>query len=171
VTTQESSLLSELRRVHEMLRRDLATVKEIAAATAAGQPAARIRDDLSTLHAQGPLLRLKANCLGYCQLVHSHHGGEDSMLFPAVRRAAPQLAATIDQLEADHRTVSDLLDRIEAAAHDLGDDATARGRLVEALDTLTTHLHDHLAFEERSLAPVLRTWTHWPHPGRPEEST
>ncbi|MCW6006032.1 hemerythrin domain-containing protein [Micromonospora sp. CPCC 205371] len=88
------------------------------------------------------------------------------MLFPAVRRAAPHLAATIDQLEADHRAVSDLLDRIEATAHDLGNDDAARGRLVEALETLTTHLHDHLAFEERSLAPVLRTWTRWPHPGQ-----
>jgi len=163
VTTREASLFGELRRVHDMLRRDLATVKEIAAATSAGEPAARVRDSLNDLHTRGPLLRLQANCLGYCQLVHSHHGGEDGMLFPAVRRAAPHLAATIDRLEADHRTVSDLLDRIEAAARDLGgDDATARVRLVEALDGLTTHLHEHLAFEERALAPVLRGWSHWP---------
>lgn len=162
MTTREASLFSELRRVHDMLRHDLAAVKQIAAAAAAGTTAAQVRDDLNALHAQGPLLRLKANCLGYCQLVHSHHGGEDTMLFPAVRQAAPHLAATIDQLEADHRTVSDLLDRIEATARELGDDPTSRGRLVEALDTLTSHLHDHLAFEERVLAPVLQEWTHWP---------
>jgi len=149
-----------------MLRRDLAAVQGIAAAAAAGEPAEQVRHDLSALQTSGPLLRLKANCLGYCQLVHSHHSGEDSLLFPAVRRAAPHLAATIDRLEADHRAVSDLLDRIEAAAHDLGHVTTARARLVAALDLLSTHLHDHLAFEERSLAPVLGTWTH-----RPSSST
>ncbi|MGN9912850.1 hemerythrin domain-containing protein [Phytohabitans sp. LJ34] len=163
MTTREASLFGELLRVHDMLRRDLAAVKEIAAAAAAGEPAVRVRDGLDALHARGPLLQLKANCLGYCQLVHAHHGGEDGMLFPAVRRAAPHLAGTVDRLEEDHRTVSDLLDKIEAAARDLGSDGdAARVRLVEALDSLTTHLHEHLAFEEQALAPVLRTWTHWP---------
>jgi hemerythrin-like domain-containing protein len=75
---------------------------------------------------------------------------------------APHLAATVDRLEADHRTVSDLLDRVEAAADRLADDATARTRLVEALDTLRTHLHEHLAVEEEALGPILESWTQWP---------
>ena len=160
--TRNQSLLGELRRVHTMLRDDLAAVREIAAATAAGRPVAHVRDDLAELHARGPLLRLQANCLGYCQLVHSHHGGEDTTLFPVIRQVAPHLAATVDRLEADHRTVSDLLDRVEAAAGRLTDDTTARARLVEALDTLSTHLHEHLAVEEEALGPILESWTRWP---------
>jgi iron-sulfur cluster repair protein YtfE (RIC family) len=160
--TRNESLLGELKRVHAMLRDDLTAVREIAAATAAGRPAADVRDDLADLHARGPLLRLKANCLGYCQLVHSHHGGEDTMLFPVIRQVAPHLAATVDRLEADHRTVSDLLDRVETAAGALADDVTARRRLVEALDTLAIHLHEHLAVEEEALGPILDSWAEWP---------
>lgn len=156
-------LLRELKWVHDMLRRDLRTCRALADAASAGAPAARLRDELGRLASRGPLFQLKVNCLGYCRLVHAHHGGEDAALFPAVRRGAPQLGAVVDRLEADHRIVSDLLDEVEAAARRL-DDAGARTRLVEALTELSAQLLDHLDREEEALAPVLLTWAHWPHP-------
>lgn len=156
-------LLRELKWVHDMLRRDLRTCRALADAASAGAPAARLRDELGRLASRGPLFQLKVNCLGYCRLVHAHHGGEDAALFPAVRRGAPQLGAVVDRLEADHRIVSDLLDEVEAAASQL-DDAGARTRLVDALTELSAQLLDHLDREEEVLAPVLLTWAHWPHP-------
>jgi iron-sulfur cluster repair protein YtfE (RIC family) len=120
-----------------------------------------VRDGLAELEAGGPLFQLRATCLGYCQLLHSHHGGEDEVLFPAVRRAAPHLAATVDRLEADHREVSAVLDEIEALAHDL-DQSAARAALVEALTRLSTGLLEHLAFEEDTIGPVLDGWGEWP---------
>ena len=105
------------------------------------------------------------NCLRYCAFVHEHHTNEDVALFPAVRRSAPQLGATVDRLESDHRVVAGLLDEIEAAARDLDGAAAARGRLVEALGTLSAHLLEHLAFEEEALAPVLASWKAWPFHG------
>ena len=72
------------------------------------------------------------------------------MLFPAVRRAAPHLAAVVDRLEADHREVSATLDEIEALAHEL-DDAKARAALVEALTRLSGGLLEHLAYEEETI--------------------
>ena len=157
-------LLRELRWVHDMLRRDLKTCGELADAAAAGAPAADLRDELDRLASRGPLFELKVNCLRYCRLVHSHHGGEDVALFPEVRRSAPHLGAVVDRLEADHRVVSDLLDEVEAAARKLDDaDATdARTRLVDALTALSAHLLEHLEFEEEALAPVLLAWGRWP---------
>lgn len=159
-------LLRELKWVHDMLRRDLRTCRALADAASAGAPAARLRDELGRLASRGPLFQLKVNCLGYCRLVHAHHGGEDAALFPAVRRGAPQLGAVVDRLEADHRIVSDLLDEVEAAAHHLHDahSTNARTRLVEALTGLSAHLLAHLTREEDALAPVLLTWEHWPQP-------
>ncbi|MDG6102156.1 hemerythrin domain-containing protein [Dactylosporangium aurantiacum] len=157
-------LLAELRWVHDMVRRDLATVRRLAADAARGAPAPAIEEGLRGLRTQGGLFQLRVNCLRYCRFVHEHHTNEDVALFPAVRRAAPQLAATVDRLEADHRAVAGLLDEIEAAAGDLAA-AGARTRLVEALDTLSAHLLAHLAFEEEALAPVLATWTAWPFHG------
>jgi hypothetical protein len=58
---------------------------------------------------------------------------------------------------ADHRVVSDLLDRVEAAAESLGgpEDAPARPALSAALDALSVHLLAHLDTEEAALEPVL----------------
>jgi iron-sulfur cluster repair protein YtfE (RIC family) len=151
-----------------MLRRDLAAVRQLAAAAAEGASAPDIRAGLHRLQSRGPLFQLRVNCLSYCQTLHSHHRGEDAGLFPAVRRAAPELGRTVDRLEADHRLVSDLLDGIEESVRTL-DDATLpadRAHLVEALDTLSAHLLEHLDVEEEALAPVLLSWKTWPVDGK-----
>ncbi len=82
-------MVEELKWVHGMIRRDLQTVREMAADTAVGLPAERIQARLRTLAAGGPLWQLKINCLQYCRFVHSHHQAESVMLFPALRQANP----------------------------------------------------------------------------------
>jgi iron-sulfur cluster repair protein YtfE (RIC family) len=159
-----SPLLRELERVHDMLRRDLRTCRDLADAAMTGVPAVHLRDTLGQLASRGPLFQLKVNCLRYCELVHAHHGGEDESLFPAVRASAPHLGAVVDRLEADHRLVSDLLDQVEFAAAQLDDveAITSRKRLADALTALSRHLLEHLDVEEEALAPVLRAWQGWP---------
>ncbi|MUL43790.1 hemerythrin domain-containing protein [Streptomonospora sp. PA3] len=162
--TAPQNLFDELRLVHGMLRRDLRTCRELAEAALAGAPAHAIRAELDRLANRGPLFQLKVTCLRYCRVVHAHHGIEDAMLLPAVRRAAPHLGEAVDRLEADHRTVAAVLDEVEAAAQalDAGADTAARTRLSEALTALSDHLLEHLDFEEESIGPVLATWTQWP---------
>jgi len=157
-------LLQELVAVHDMLRRDLRRCRELADAALAGAPPADLRLELERLASRGPLFQLKATCLGYCRVVHSHHGREDDTLFPAVRRSAPHLGDLVDRLEADHRVVSDLLDQVETAALqlDTADLADARTRLVDALSTLSDRLLEHLDREEEALGPVFLTWGQWP---------
>ena len=161
--TRPQALAGQLVWVHEMLRRDLASARGLAEEAANGLPADAVRSGLTELESQGPLFRLRTTCLGYCQLLHSHHGGETDLLFPAVRTAAPHLAAAVDRLEAEHRTVSTLLDEIEGVAADLGPD-TARRTLARALNRLSAVLEDHLAYEEEVLVPVLEEWDEWPRP-------
>ena len=144
-----------------MLRRDLGTVRELATRAAGGASTADVRAELNDLQSRSLLFQLRANCLGYCQIVHSHHGHEDALLFPAVRRTAPHLGKTVDRLEADHRVVSALLDRVEELADGL-DEQPTRQDLVVALTRLSTDLLEHLAFEEESIGPVLNSWEHWP---------
>jgi hypothetical protein len=148
-----------------MLRDDLAVVRRLAGAAENGGANAEIQAGLSQLQTNGPLFALRARCLGYCRLVHSHHHLEDAALFPVVRDGAPELAAALDRLVDDHRVVAGLLDEIEAATSALDDqDPGVRGRLVAALGELSDHLLDHLGREEEILAPVLRAWTNWPVP-------
>jgi hemerythrin superfamily protein len=166
-------LLQELLRVHDTLRRDLRTCRDLADAALAGASTAHLRDTLDQLGARSPLFQLKVNCLRYCELVHAHHGAEDVSLFPAVRASAPELGAVVDRLEADHRLVSDLLDQVEVAVAQLHDaEATAaRQRLADVLTALSRHLLEHLDVEEEALAPVFMTWQSWPPnnlPRRPD---
>ncbi|WP_159001163.1 hemerythrin domain-containing protein [Streptomyces sp. SBT349] len=156
--------MTELRWVHDMIRRDLGVVERLADRVAAGLPADEVRAGLRSLAAQGPLWQLKINCLRYCRFVHGHHGLESSMLFPALRRGNPALGPVIDRLEADHRRVSGLLDEVEAAAGGLGgpDEPAVRGRLVAALKGLAAELLPHLEYEEENISATLATLTGLP---------
>ena len=153
----DNPLLAELQAVHAMLRRDLATCRKLAAAAASGAPPAQLRSGLKQLRTKGPLFQLRANCVQHCHAVRAHHEGEDAGLFASVRRAAPNLRAAVDELQADHRAVSDLLDQVEGAARGLENSAATRARLVDALTALSTRLLAHLDLEERVLGPALRT--------------
>jgi len=149
----------ELLWVHGMIRRDLATVRELAGAVTNGMSAADVKAQLDDLKTNGPLWQLKVNCLQYCRFVHAHHGAEDRMLFPVLRSANPDLAPVIDRLEADHRRVSGLLDTVEEAARALGADgeAEARARVAGGLEALAEHLLEHLDFEEENVAETMKS--------------
>ncbi len=162
-------LLEELKWVHSLVRRDLQTCRTLAVDVAKGAAPDQIQAQLEMLQTRGPLFQLRTNCLHYCRFVHSHHSAEDILLFPAVRRFAPTLNASVDKLESDHRQVSLLLDTVEYEARQLaGSDplpsavTPARQLLVEALDKLSGCLSEHLAYEEETLAPVLSAWDNWP---------
>ena len=141
-------MVAELKWVHNMIRRDLRTVRQMAADAAAGREAGEIRAGIRSLAASGPLWQLKAGCLHYCRFVHSHHHAESVLLFPALRRANPALNPVVDKLEADHASVSDLLGEVETAARELSDaeDPAARDRLTQALQQLSADLLAHLLF-------------------------
>ena len=154
---QEQSLAEQLRWVHHMLRRDLAAVRQLAHRVTDGATPAEVSANLQALQSRGPLFQLRVNCLSYCQTLGAHHHNEDTVLFPAVRRAAPHLTAAVDRLEADHVIVAALLDRIGGLTNDLTD-RQARLELADVLDKLATNLLTHLEFEETALQPVLDAW-------------
>jgi hypothetical protein len=164
-TEQGKALFQELLWVHGAIRRDLETVRELSAEVAGGLPAEQARERIEELKTGGPLWQLKVNCLRYCRFVHMHHNAEDTLFFPRLREADPDLAPVVDKLEADHRVVSDLLDEVEASAAVLDQDegeAEARRRLVVALETLADALLTHLDYEEASAGPTIRSLTAHP---------
>jgi hypothetical protein len=157
-------MVQELKWVHDLIRRDLRTVRQLATDVDAGVPAGRVRAGVESLATNGPLWQLKINCLRYCHFVHAHHHAESAMLFPRLRRTNPALNPVVDKLEADHVAVAGLLDEVDGAARALGNhaDRAARQRLSQALQTLSTDLLAHLAYEEDQISDTLRTWTRWP---------
>jgi hypothetical protein len=156
------ALVEELRWVHGIIRRNLATIAAIVADINGGVPAAQIRAQITELAATSAIWTLRVNCLRYCGLVHSHHHGEDTMLFPGLRRANPAICPVIDKLEADHVVIAGYLDAVEAAAQRILADESARVELAGSLDDLAAHLIVHLDYEEANLNPTLRRLSAWP---------
>ena len=157
-TDRGKAMFEELLWVHSVIRRDLEIVEKLAADAADGLPGEAIQETLGELKSAGPLWQLKVNCLRYCRFVHSHHGAEDTLLFPALRAVDASMEPIVDRLEADHAKVSDLLNAVEDAAQALTgtDAADARRRVVEGLKDLHGHLLEHLDYEEASAGPAMR---------------
>ena len=161
-TDRGRAIFAELLWVHAAIRRDLEIVEQLAADAGNGLPGEAIQDTLGDLKTAGPLWQLKVNCLRYCRFVHSHHGAEDVLLLPTLRAADPSLGPVVDRLEADHATVSDLLEVVEAAARDLTetDGGDSRRRVIDGLQKLHVHLLEHLDYEELNAGPTIRRLDH-----------
>ena len=156
------ALVEELRWVHGIISRNLATIAALVADINGGAPAAQIRAQITELAATSAIWTLRVNCLRYCGLVHSHHHGEDTMLFPGLRRVNPTICPVIDKLEADHVVIAGSLDAVEAAAERILTDESARVELAGSLDDLSAHVIVHLDYEEANLNPTLRRLSAWP---------
>ena len=95
-------------------------------------------------------------------LLHRHHTGEDTGLWPMVRRRAPDLGAQLDMMEAEHASVASAIVSTRSAARQYsttGDTSAAR-RLREALVGLGGVLLPHLDHEETEVMPrVMRALT------------
>ncbi len=158
------ALVEELKWVHDLIRRDLGTVRRLAGELSNGLAGEAAATTIQSLEVGSPLWQLKINCLQYCRFVHSHHHAESALLFPRLRLANPALGPVVDKLESDHARVSDLLDDVSAAALELAEqeDAAVRQRLIDALQVLSAELLAHLAYEEEHVSGTLRSWSSWP---------
>jgi glycerol-3-phosphate dehydrogenase len=152
------ALFEELLWIHSMIRRDLATVRQLAADVATSMPAHEITEEIKNLKRGGKLWQLKMGCLRYCRFVHSHHNLEDVAFFPSLRAVNPAFNRVVDKLEDDHRRVSDLLDAVEEGADILTkiDSDAVRRSIGDTLTVLSERLLDHLDYEELNAGPTLR---------------
>jgi archaellum component FlaC len=157
-TARGRAIYESLLFVHSHIRRDLETVRQLAAEALDGASAEQLREQLNELKRGSILWRLQVNCLRYCSFVHLHHNAEDTHFFGELRQANPSINQVIDRLQADHRRVSDDLDAVEAAADALQHESSdARQSVVGALLALERNLLAHLDYEELSIeSTVLR---------------
>jgi hypothetical protein len=133
---------------HTALRRDLE--RAIGSLTPAARPT----------QAQRAALAEHVNLV--LDLLHHHHTGEDTGLWPLVRRRAPDLGSQLDMMEAEHASVAGAIVSTRAAARQYAatSDPSASGRLREAIVELSGVLLPHLDHEETEVMPrVMRALT------------
>jgi deazaflavin-dependent oxidoreductase (nitroreductase family) len=135
-TVNASSLGEGMKVVHDAFRRELALIR------------AEMRNgNGSTLGVQ-----LRVNCLTFCQGLHNHHTGEDTMLFPHIATQHPSVAPTLERLREEHEQIAVLVEELRRAVSAESTDPTAARAEVERL---TLDLEAHLTYEEQELLPLL----------------
>ncbi len=128
--------------MHSAMRRDFVRVRSVLGTPAAAEPARRTA--------------LAEHVLWLMQVLHDHHAGEDDGLYPLVLRRNPASAELVEQMDADHGTITPAMDRLaQAARRHLADPGSPDEQLAEALDGLTDVLLPHLEREELVMMPVV----------------
>jgi len=125
--------------VHSALRRDL----ERARIVLSGEV-----DDARGHELAGHLVWMMA-------FLHEHHEGEDVGLYPMVRARAPELAAILDEMHAEHAAIADAMTGLSGAAQRWQHDPSAQTAVSDGLAALSAVLNPHLEHEEREMMPLL----------------
>jgi hypothetical protein len=91
--------------------------------------------------------------------LHSHHEGEDIILWDRLEQRAPSCAAHVAQMREQHAQVAAGLEVVEAAVPEwvsVGS-AAQRDRVADAVQDVLTTLERHLGAEETTILPVAQT--------------
>ena len=147
---------AQLVQVHDMLRRELAAIRDLITQVQKGAiDAGQARSELSQMTMRQNNWTLGAYCESYCRVVTQHHSIEDAAVFPYLRTAEPGLGPVLDRLSEEHGLIHRVIESVDRAlVRHIGhpDDLT---ELADLTDLLTDTLLSHLAYEERELIEPL----------------
>jgi hypothetical protein len=121
--------------VHRTFREEFAALAREAAEGAGREREPALEDQL------GLMLRV----------LHEHHTGEDTMIWPLVRSRAPESAAVLDAMEAEHEELDPLIERA-------GDSRVPLSERADVLAALSERLAAHLDREEREALPLVERY-------------
>jgi alkanesulfonate monooxygenase SsuD/methylene tetrahydromethanopterin reductase-like flavin-dependent oxidoreductase (luciferase family) len=154
-TPDEQAAGRHLIDVHDALRAELTQLRDLVAQVAAGTASpAGVRSFITRMTIRQNNWTLGTFCETYCRVVTHHHTLEDRSVFPHLRHSEPGLAAVLDRLHAEHETIAELLERVDAALIDLVS-GEGLGGVQASVDLLTDALLSHFSYEERELIEPL----------------
>ena len=128
--------------VHRMFRRESSLAPTLVLGVAPGDSAQarRVVDGITSM-------------LG---VLHHHHTGEDLFLWPLLRERAPEQAALLDEMEAQHAQIDPLIEQAEALGATWAADPTAETaqHYADVLTAFHESLVAHLDQEESDILPL-----------------
>ncbi|MDQ0775055.1 hemerythrin-like domain-containing protein [Streptomyces aurantiacus] len=91
--------------------------------------------------------------------LHTHHTGEDELLFPLLRQRATLDPELMDRMDAQHAQVDEAVTGVgaELPAWTASADAAAGERMAALIEAMMPTLTDHLAEEEQTILPIVST--------------
>jgi hemerythrin-like domain-containing protein len=132
----------EMVLIHRVIRREFGQLPRLFRSTAGD----RARSKVIGAHAREML-----------DFLHTHHTGEDELLFPLLRERAVLAPELMDRMDAQHALVNDAVANISAelSAWTANADVAVGERMAAIIDAMMPTLTDHLAEEERELLPIV----------------
>jgi iron-sulfur cluster repair protein YtfE (RIC family) len=91
---------------------------------------------------------------GFAGEVLAHHTIEDEICFPVLAERIAGMAELVEQTDADHHRLDELMTAAEAGVAELAAGRTAP-ELAGVLDELDELMHRHLAFEDAEILPLI----------------
>jgi hemerythrin-like domain-containing protein len=146
-------MVSELLRVHDMFRDQLAAIMNYIDDLLSGEQ--QLNAPETAVRVQS-LIRAGAQ---YTQMLHFHHHAETSSLFPVLQKDGLE-AAVVDRLNTDHDEIGTLIDQFNSAILNLA--AVEPDVMNNDLRRLAEALREHLAYEETHICPFLARLKQWP---------
>ncbi len=153
---------ADLVKVHDMLRQELMTVRDLIIEVQKGTiDAARARSELNQMTMRQNDWTMGTYCQSYCRVVTAHHGLEDAAVFPHLRARDSALGPVLDRLQEEHVVIHGVLDSIDRALVKFIGHPEDFTELQETVDLLTDTLLSHLAYEERELIEPLARYGYY----------
>jgi hemerythrin-like domain-containing protein len=142
--------------VHDMLRRELAELRDVLSQVRDGAlDAGAARSALNEMALRQNDWTLGAFCSRYCGVVAQHHGLEDDAVFPHLARSDADLVPVIDRLVDEHLVIHDAIQGVDRALVDHINHPHDYEPIQAAIDFLGDALLSHLSYEEHELVEPL----------------
>ena len=155
-TEQGREVGQHLVDVHDMLRRELAELRDVVGQVRDGRlGAGEARSALNEMALRQNDWTLGAFCSRYCRVVAQHHSLEDDSIFPHLRRQDGDLEPVIDRLAEEHLVIHDAIEAVDVALVEHINRPEDFAPLQESIDRLTDTLLSHLSYEEVELVEPL----------------
>ncbi|MFD6192559.1 hemerythrin domain-containing protein [Streptomyces sp. NPDC060275] len=132
----------EMVLIHRVLRREFGQLPRLFRAAAGDRARAKV---------------IGAHAREMLTFLHTHHTGEDELLFPLLRERADLDPELMDRMDAQHAQVDGAVTAIaaELPAWTASADAAAGERMAARIDAMMPTLIEHLAEEEQEILPIV----------------
>ncbi len=152
-------------QIHDMLRSELASLRDLIAQVRDGLlSAGEARSQLNEMTMRRSNWTMGSYCQSYCRVVTHHHFAEDAMVFPHLRSRESGLGPVLDRLREEHGIIHEVLESVDRALVAFIAQPEDLAELQEAVDLLTDTLLSHLAYEESQLLEPLARYGFYDSP-------
>jgi iron-sulfur cluster repair protein YtfE (RIC family) len=152
-------------QIHDMLRSELASLRDLIAQVRDGLlTAGEARSQLNEMTMRRSNWAMGSYCQSYCRVVTHHHFAEDAMVFPHLRSRESGLGPVLDRLREEHGIIHEVLESVDRALVAFITQPEDLAELQEAVDLLTDTLLSHLAYEESQLLEPLARYGFYDSP-------